>query len=157
MLCCLKDEAPKIMGHSTTTWIQFYPILTPPTPLEWTEMDILHSINPLSRGPLWTFCWPSTPSSCPRSYWMPPYKLQHSLTCYYTIPSSFIKILFQILLQVCGHYSKNNLAKKAKKKILCVCSIKVYFQLILASWARYDFLSTDHLEKYSIKAPKWAH
>ena len=32
MLCCLKDEAPKIMGHSTTTWIQFYPILTPQPP-----------------------------------------------------------------------------------------------------------------------------
>ena len=108
----------------------------PPTPLEWTEMDILHSIDPLCpwRDPLWAFCWPSTPSFCPRSYWMPPYKLQHSLAYYYIIPSSFIKILFQILLQVCGHYSKNNFAKKKAKKNfknkIGVFNIKVTFQLI---------------------------
>ena len=107
----------------------------PPTPLEWTEMDILHSIDPLSCDPLWAFCWPSTPSPCPRSYWMPPYKLQHSLAYYYIIPSSFIKILFQILLQVCGHYSKNNVAKRSEKeffKYIGVFTIKVTFQLILA-------------------------
>ena len=35
--------------HSTTTWTKFYPILTP-TPLEWTKMDILDTIHPMSRG-----------------------------------------------------------------------------------------------------------
>ena len=37
-----------VRGHSTTTWTQFYPILTP-IPLEWTKMDILHTIYPLTR------------------------------------------------------------------------------------------------------------
>ena len=37
-------------GHSTITWTRFYPILTP-TLLNWTNMDILHTIYPLSRDP----------------------------------------------------------------------------------------------------------
>ena len=39
-----------IRGHSKTTWTKFYPILTP-TPLEWTKLDILHTIYPLSHNP----------------------------------------------------------------------------------------------------------
>ena len=37
-----------------------------PTPLAWTNMDILHTICPLSRDPPWTFYWPPIlpPSSC---------------------------------------------------------------------------------------------
>ena len=37
-------EGPR--GHSTTTWTKFYPILTP-SPLEWTNMDILHILSTL--------------------------------------------------------------------------------------------------------------
>ena len=54
----------RIRGHSTTTWTEFCHFLTPP--------------------PAWTFFYPERgqkqsffdslpPSSCPRSYWMPPY------------------------------------------------------------------------------------
>ena len=43
-----------------------------PTPCEWTLFrDILHDTYPLFTWP-WTFYWPPTPFSCPRSYWMPP-------------------------------------------------------------------------------------
>ena len=37
-------EGPR--GHSTTTWTKFYPILTP-SPLEGTNMDILHILSTL--------------------------------------------------------------------------------------------------------------
>ena len=43
-----------IRGYSTTTWSEFYPILTPHT-LEWTKMYILHTIYPLSHDLSWTF------------------------------------------------------------------------------------------------------
>ena len=43
-----------------------------PTFIEWTEMVILHKIYPLSGDPTWNFQWPSTTSSCPRSYCMTP-------------------------------------------------------------------------------------
>ena len=43
-----------------------------PTPLEWTKMDILNTIYPLSPDPSLTFTDPDPPSSCPRSYWMSP-------------------------------------------------------------------------------------
>jgi hypothetical protein len=46
-------------------WTKFSPILTP-SPLDWANMDILHTIYPLSRDP-------PPPSSCPQSYWMTPY------------------------------------------------------------------------------------
>ena len=36
-------------------------------------MDILNTIYSLLLEPLLTFYWPLTLSSCPRSYWMPPY------------------------------------------------------------------------------------
>ena len=51
-------------GHSTTT-SNF-----DPTPLEWTKMDILPTIYPLSCDPTWTIHLHPPPSSCPRSYWM---------------------------------------------------------------------------------------
>ena len=43
----------------------------PPTPLEWTKMDNLHTIYPLSRDPSGLLTDPP-PSSCPRSYWISP-------------------------------------------------------------------------------------
>ena len=69
-------------GHSTTTWIKFYPSLTPQT-LEWTKMDtIKSSAVDQSTIQFWTLGqrsqyisinFPLThpaPSSFPRSYWM---------------------------------------------------------------------------------------
>ena len=53
-------------------WTRFYPILTP-HPLEWTKMDILHIIYPLSRDP-------PPPSTCPRSYGMAPKFKKRPLT-----------------------------------------------------------------------------
>ena len=55
-------------GHSTTTWTKVYLTLT--LPLEWTNMDILHIIYPLSRDSR-EFPTVPSPSSCLRSYWMP--------------------------------------------------------------------------------------
>ena len=63
-----------LRGHSSTTWTKFYLILT--TYSLWVEnMDILHTIYTLSRvhSELSTDHLP-TPS-CPRSYWMPPYRV----------------------------------------------------------------------------------
>ena len=45
-------------------------------PLQWTKMDILHTIYSLSRDPPWTFYWPPPISSCSRSYWMTPKMLR---------------------------------------------------------------------------------
>ena len=52
-------------------WTKLYQTLNR-SPLEWTKMDILHNICPLSCEPPWTFYWTLPPSSCPRSYWMTP-------------------------------------------------------------------------------------
>ena len=49
-----------LRGHSTTTWIKFYPILTP-TPLEWTKMDILHTIYPSYVTPCGLYSDPNPP------------------------------------------------------------------------------------------------
>ena len=48
------------MGHSITTWIKFYPILTP-TPLEWTKMDRLHTLYPFPRDPIGLYTEPPPP------------------------------------------------------------------------------------------------
>ena len=79
-------------GHSTTTWTKFWPILTPPpsSGQAWTfyippspfprGQKVDKSPPPLrgqflylERGQKQTFLDPLPPSSCPRSYWMPPY------------------------------------------------------------------------------------
>ena len=45
-----KFEVNLIWSHPITTWTIFYSFLTP-TPLEWTKLDILHTIYPLSHNP----------------------------------------------------------------------------------------------------------
>ena len=52
-LACLR-------GHSTTTWTKFYSILNP-SPLEWTNMDLSHTIYLLPHDPPWTFYRPPSP------------------------------------------------------------------------------------------------
>ena len=49
-LCLLST----VRVHSITTWTKFWP----PLPLEWTIVDILHDIYPLSLDQTWTFYWP---------------------------------------------------------------------------------------------------
>ena len=44
------DFQSYIRGHSRTTLTKFYPILGP-SPLKWTNMDILYKIYPLLRDP----------------------------------------------------------------------------------------------------------
>ena len=53
----------KVRGHSTTTWTEFCHFLTPPL-----RGQFLYP----KRGQKKTFFDPLPPSSCPRSYWMPP-------------------------------------------------------------------------------------
>ena len=53
----------RFRGHSTTTWTEFCHFWPPPTLRE----------QFLYRGQKQTFFDPLPPSSCPRSYWMPPY------------------------------------------------------------------------------------
>ena len=42
-----------IWGHSTTTWTKFYIFLTPFSPLEWTNIDILHTVYPKTVPENW--------------------------------------------------------------------------------------------------------
>ena len=61
-----------LRGHSTTTWTKFCPFLTPSPPCAWTVFI------PWA----WTktdIFWPLPPSSCPRSYWMPPNNVWNTL------------------------------------------------------------------------------
>ena len=60
-----------ISGHLTTTWTKVYPILNSPPPWEEKNEDFTYNL-PFITQPPWTFYWPSPPSSCTRSYWLPP-------------------------------------------------------------------------------------
>ena len=61
-----------IWGHSTTRWTKSYPILTthPSSSGHLCTFYIIPAI--CLRDQEWTFYWPPTTSSCPRSYWMTP-------------------------------------------------------------------------------------
>ena len=56
-----------IRGHSKTTWSEFWKVFTP--------MDSLYTLRVDKNR---YFLTPS-PSSCPRSYWMPPNYMTHAL------------------------------------------------------------------------------
>ena len=56
-------------GHSITTWTEFCHFLTP--------LPCVDSFYTLSVDKNRHFLTPSHPSSCPRSYWMPPYSSTH--------------------------------------------------------------------------------
>ena len=133
MLCCLKDEAPKIMGHSTTAWIQFYPILTPPPP---------------SSGQKWMFYILSTlchVTPCGLSADPQPPLLVHvviecPLISYNTvlpIITSFrlhsLKFCFKFYYRYVDIIQRTTLQKKGEKEFLKQgFSIEITFQLILA-------------------------
>ena len=68
-----------LRGHSTTMWTRFYPILTPLPPRVDRNGHFTYYL-PFVTWPFWTFYWPPTPSTCPRSYWMPPKFKKRPLT-----------------------------------------------------------------------------
>ena len=64
----------KIEGYLTTTYVDqiihnFNSLLT--SPRVYKNWHFTYYILFVKR-PTWTFYWPSTPSSCPHSYWMTP-------------------------------------------------------------------------------------
>ena len=85
-------------GHSTTTWTKFWPILTtlpPPSPQVDKQGHFI--IYPLSSNPQWHFCWPllPPPSSCPRSYWMPPWQAGRQAASFWTAQGTKINDFFR--------------------------------------------------------------